>query len=111
MNKKQAYSYICFGAALFLFLFASVDEIELNGEQPEDLTNQKALDIAKTRGLWPMLANYRMEGHIGNVPGSETLIVRHVGVAYLGNILIMILFLITGVALHFSVTRPRTRLY
>ncbi len=54
MGRKQAYSLICFGVALFLFLFASVERIRIVGKTPGGTSNQKALEIARGRGLLPV---------------------------------------------------------
>ena len=104
-DKKQVYSLICFGVALFLFLFASVDKIRLVGSYPEDLTSQKALEVAKKRGLWPVFSNFRMPRYIDSIQNeSGYYLVRYVGVAYMGNILVMTIFLVVGLLLR--VQRP-----
>jgi hypothetical protein len=101
LSKKRVFSFICFGVALFLFLFASVEKIKLVGEAPGSLSNQKALEIAKRRGLWPVLGNFRMTQNVDfSSEINESHLIRYVGVAYLGNIMIMILFLIIGVLLR-----------
>jgi hypothetical protein len=75
-----------------------VEKIKLVGDAPGALNNQKALEIAKGRGLWPILANFRINSHIDfEVEGNESHLIRYVGVAYLGNIMIMILFFIIGI--------------
>jgi len=103
LNRTRGISYLCFGAALFIFLYASVDTIELVGEAPGSLTNERALEKAEGRGFWPILANFRMNQHIGYQPRiNESHLIRYVGVAYLGNILIMALFLISGILLRTS---------
>ena len=104
MNKKLAYSLFCFSVALFLFLFGSVDRIRLVGEAPGELPNdQKALEIAKGRGFWPAVVNFDTAQHIDvSQEARGWYMIRYVGVAYLGNILIMVLFLISGILIHMT---------
>ena len=101
MSKNRVISYICFGVALFLFLFASVERIKLVGDAPGALCNQKALEVAKRRGLWPVLANFGLAQNIDYAPEVDAShLIRYVDVAYLGNIIILTLFLITGILLY-----------
>ena len=107
MGKKQAFARVCFGIALFLFLFASVERIRIVGETPGETSNQGALEIARGRGLWPIEVNFDTWQHIdfSQEAGSYTMI-RYVGVAYIGNILLMALLFLTGLFLQTSsVTR------
>jgi hypothetical protein len=92
---------MCLGAALFLFLFASVERIQLVANAPGGLSNQKALEVAKGRGLWPVLANFGMTQNIDYAPKiDESHLIRYVDVAYLGNIIVLMLFFITGLILY-----------
>ncbi len=103
MSRNISKSYLCFGVALFLFLFASVGRIKLVGDSPGALTNQKAIEIANNnKGLWPVLANFGTSHLIDSVHEHDSHLIRYVGVAYLGNILIMFMFLITGLLLRIS---------
>lgn len=100
MSKNQVFSFICFGIALFFFLFGSLEKIKLVADAPGALSDQKALEVAKGRGLWPILATFRMRSHIDfEIEANEFHLVRYVDVAYLGNIMIMILFFIAGILL------------
>lgn len=100
LTKNQFFSFICLGAALFLFLFASVERIKLVANAPGGLSNQKALEVAKGRGLWPVLANFGMTQNIDYAPKiDESHLIRYVDVAYLGNIIILMLFFVTGLIL------------
>lgn len=103
MSRNQVYSIICFGVALFLSLFASVERIRLAGEAPGELTNQKALEVANGRGLLPVLANIDTAQHIDiSQEAGGSYLIRYVSVAYMGNILIMVIFFFTGLLLRTS---------
>lgn len=103
MDRKRAYARVCFGVALFLFLFASVERIRIVGETPGETSNLKALEIARGRGIWPVEVNFDTLQHIdfAQEPGGYSMI-RYVGVAYIGNILIMALLFLTGLFLQTS---------
>ena len=103
MGRKQAFAGVFFGIALFLFLFASVERIAIVGETPGETSNQDALEIARGRGLWPVEVNLDTWQHIdfSQEAGSYTMI-RYVGVAYIGNILIMAVLFLTGLILQTS---------
>ena len=82
---RRNYSYLCFGVAVFIFLFASVDTIELVADSPGSLAGEKALEVAEEKGIWPVLVNFRTDRHFGileDATGSH--LVRYVGVAYIG---------------------------
>ena len=101
LTKNQFFSFMCLGIASFLLLFTSVEKIKLVANAPGGLSNQKALEVAKGRGLWPILANFGMTQNIGYAPKiDESHLIRYVDVAYLGNIIVLMLFFITGLLLY-----------
>ena len=103
MGRKHAYARVCFLVALFLFLFASVERIRIVGETPGETSNLEALEIARGRGLWPVQVNFDTWQHIdfAQEAGDYTM-TRYVGVAYVGNILIMAISFLTGLYLQTS---------
>lgn len=101
MAGRLKYSFLCFGVALYLFLFASVERISLTGNEEEALTDQRALEVASGKGLLPVRVNLDTWQNIDAVQvGDDYTLVRHVGVAYLGNIVIMFVFLVSGLLLR-----------
>jgi hypothetical protein len=88
---------------LLLFLFASVERIRIVGETPGETSNQRALEKARSRGLFPVQVNFDTWQHIdfAQEAGGYTMI-RYVGVAYIGNILITALLFLTGLFLQTS---------
>lgn len=83
---------------MLIFLFASVDTIEIEGSTQYSLSGERALEIAERRGLYPVLVNYRADPKIGIEQGDQ--LVRYVGVAYLGNIFVMVLCFSSGLVLR-----------
>lgn len=101
LTKNLFFSFLCLGIALFIFLFASVERIELEANAPGGLSNQKALEVAKGRGLWPFLVNFGMTQNLYHAPKIEdSHLIRYVDVAYLGNIIVLTLFLVTSLILY-----------
>jgi hypothetical protein len=98
LSNYRIYSFICLGVSLVLFLFTSVERLELVADAPGALSDQKALEIAKRRGLWPVLVNPNGMYSAPDVDASH--LFRYVDIAYLGNSMLMMLFFIAGLLFY-----------